>query len=124
MGSNEKRMVQISLEDAEVILREMKEAYSMMRGVSHFLAEISGGVFGAERIKRIDQAVNPVRAEQVRRVATYYKQNPGVSLKMAARRTFVAEPGGYTSYRALSAYCYSRPDLFEGTYKLFAKEDF
>ena len=34
MGSNEKRMVQISLEDAEVILREMKEAYSMMRGVS------------------------------------------------------------------------------------------
>ena len=47
MGSNEKRMVQISLEDAEVILREMKEAYSMMRGVSHFLAEISGGIFAS-----------------------------------------------------------------------------
>ena len=124
METSEKRMVQIPLEDAERILRRLKDAYSMMIGVSHFLAEVSGGLFGAERIKRIDQLINPVRAEQVRRVATYYKENPGVSLKMAARRTFVAEPGGYTSYRALSAYCYSRPDLFEGTYKLFAKEDF
>ena len=117
-------MVQIPLEDAERILRRLKDAYSMMIGVSHFLAEVSGGLFGAERIKRIDQLINPVRAEQVRRVATYYKENPGVTLKMAAKRTFVAEPGGYTSHKALSSYCYSRPDLFEGAYKLFAKGDF
>ena len=51
--------------------------------------------------------VRGVRLEQVMKVRRFVESHPGCSIKSAARAVFQKTYGGYPSYPALSAYCYS-----------------
>ena len=51
--------------------------------------------------------VRGVRLEQILKVQRFVESHPGCTIKSAARAVFQKTYGGYPSYPALSAYCYS-----------------